>query len=156
MSFNVITMLVFFFYAEFAAVFLYGRVPPDDYDQINIFTRVVLLFVGLGSILSTSIWNYAGIRPSNIDRILISPFSYFLPAVLVIALLYYLHYFGVVNRFLGDQIFAYLALGLCGVFSIATLNHSQFLARMEASYLMLMISSMELLGMVMLLYLREY
>ena len=151
-TFNLLSMLVFFFYAEFSAVFLYGHIPQDDYSQINIFTRIVLLFTGVGSIISTSVWNYSGGRASNIDRVLISPVFYFIPVLISTLIFYGLNTVEVVKVFFGVDVVVYIAVGFCGIISIATLNQSQFLARMEASFLMLLISCFELAGMVLLFF----
>ena len=151
-TFNLLSMLVFFFYAEFSAVFLYGHIPQDDYSQINIFTRIVLLFTGVGSIISTSVWNYSGVRASNIDRVLISPVFYFIPVLISTLIFYGLNTVEVVEVFFGVEVVVYIAIGFCGIISIGTLNQSQFLARMEASFLMLLISCFELAGMVLLFF----
>jgi uncharacterized membrane protein YuzA (DUF378 family) len=106
----------------------------------------------VGSIISTSVWNYSGVRASNIDRVLISPVFYFIPVLISTLIFYGLNTVEVVEVFFGVEVVVYIAIGFCGIISIGTLNQSQFLARMEASFLMLLISCFELAGMVLLFF----
>ena len=151
-SMNLVTMLVFFFYAEFAAVFLYGYIPILDYAAILTFTKISLLLVGAASAISTPLWNYANDSVGKLDRLSISRGLYVPLFVLGGSGYLYFAFFDVSESVL----FGYSIELLCLVFIIScagmgNLFVSQILARVEMSKELLVMSSLELLCMIFIL-----
>ena len=147
-------MTVFFFYAEFASVFLYGQIPSEDYAFINAFTKVVLLFIGAASVLSTPLWNYGKHTLGELDRISIST-SIYVPIFLlgIVGYAAFSTFFLTEINFYGygvDLIFLGLIITVA---SVGNLFLSQILARLAMNKQALVLSSAELLSMLLILVL---
>lgn len=152
-SFNLATMTIFFFYAEFAAVFLYGQIPDDDYATINTITRVVLLFVGAASVFSTPLWNHGKHVLGRLDAMSISTAVY-APVVLFAVIVY-----AALPKSLSVNVQWYgygldlIVLGfIVTVASVGNLFLSQIFARVSMSREALGLSAAELSCMVLILY----
>ncbi|MFL2726071.1 MAG: hypothetical protein ACJ0F7_03705 [Gammaproteobacteria bacterium] len=147
-SMNLLTMLVFFCYAEFAAVFLYGNIPLADYAIINSVTKVVLVLIGAASVISTPLWNYGNRNIGTLDKLSFTPILY-LPFFSFSILGYFisthnsdLQIFSIIDI---KTLFLILIIGSG---SVANLFISQILARLELSKHLLFLSIFELSVMV--------
>jgi len=151
-SMNAITMLVFFCYAEFAAVMLYGTIPSKDYAIINSVTKSILVIVGAASVISTPLWNYGNQNIGVLDRLSVAPKLY-LPIFFLGVLNYFIlpGLFPKMGTFFGlDPKLLSLILVIAAA-SVGNLFISQILVRIELSKQLLILSIFEL-GIMILMF----
>lgn len=149
---NLVTMSIFFFYAEFAAVFLYGSVSDEDYAVINTATRACLLIVGGASILSTTMWNTGNQTVSKLDRLMVERFIY-LP-IISLGVVVYFWLSTQPTVIIYDNTFDLAMVCALVVISIASAGNlfiADLLARMELSFNLMFLGFFELISLLLIL-----
>ena len=142
--YNVATMIVFILYAEFAAVILYGHISPEDYAEINKFTKVQLTLVGASTILTSVLWNKFHTRISKYDKWSISSISVVLVLCVFYILGFYAYYdFIFIEGFFNENYNLFIIIIAYVILSIFNLLASQILVRMSLSGPLLLISVLE-------------
>ena len=147
-SSNLAANLIFFFYAEFYAVFLYGFLNSEDYAKLNFFMRWVLLLVGVAQVISTILWNQNNSRLGSLDKLSVSLTAYLFGSGVI--------FFGA--QLLPSQLFSMIPVdsarnevalvALIAVYSVGNLFVSQILARTHASHFLILLGLFEVLGLV--------